>query len=74
MGLLDLQQGQTIALKITLHTNGALSVEGPIHDKAFCLAMLENAKDAVRNHGMPKGIHVPSRDVSIPEIIPKVVV
>ncbi len=54
-------------LTITLHPNGAMSIEGPIHDKKFCLAMLDNAKDAVRNHGRPnQGIVVPSRDVAVP--------
>lgn len=67
MGLLDLAPEVTVSLTVKLHANGALSVEGPVHDKKFCLAMLANAADAVRNHGKP-GIVVPSKDVQVPEI------
>lgn len=72
MGLLDIPvEAQPISMTITLHTNGALSVEGPVHDKKFCLAMLANAADAVRNHGKP-GLVVPARDVQVPEKVPYV--
>ena len=52
---------------ITIHENGAMSVEGPIDDKVYTLAVLENAKDAVRNHRSPSmvDIVVPSKDVVI---------
>lgn len=67
MGILDQVTGsQKVSLTVTLHENGALSVEGPIHDKKFCLAMLANAADAVRNHGKP-GLVVPARDVQVPD-------
>lgn len=66
MGLLDLPPQVTVSLTVKLHENGALSVEGPVHDKAFCLAMLQNAIDAVRNHNKP-GLVVPPKDVQLPE-------
>lgn len=65
MGLLDLPPAVKVAVTVTLHENGALSVEGPVHDKAFCVAMLENAIDAVRGHGRA-GLVVPSHDVQVP--------
>lgn len=71
MGLLDIPEAAAISLTVTLHANGALSVEGPVHDKKFCIAMLQNAVDAVRNHGKP-GIVVPSKDVGVPAQSPYV--
>ena len=68
----SLTPGEEIRVVVTLHPEGALSVEGAIHDKAFCIAMLENAIDAVRNHGMA-GLVVPSRDVSVPGLQSKVI-
>lgn len=73
----SLAPGERIEVKVTLHPHGALSVEGAIYDKAFCIAMLENAIDAVRNHGMAglagPGLAVPERDVSVPALKVKVV-
>lgn len=41
-----------VELRIRLHVGGALSVEGPMGDKAFCKRMLEEAWDAIRRqHG-----------------------
>jgi hypothetical protein len=59
-------------LHVRLHRNGALSVAGPIGNKDWCLAALENAKDAVRNHHgrkleTPGGILVPANDVEVPD-------
>lgn len=51
---------------ISVFEDGALSVEGPIGELQWVLAVLENAKDAVRNHHRPKSaIVVPGRDVSL---------
>lgn len=63
--------GERIEVKVVLHPNGALSVEGPIHDKRFCVAILQNAIDAVRNHGMRRELVVPERDVVVPLVAPK---
>lgn len=53
---------------ITCWEDGALSVEGPIDDKVYALAVLDNAKDAIRNHKDPRMVDVvvPSRDVEVP--------
>lgn len=61
--------GDPVAMefKIRMHKSGALSVIGPIEDKAFALAVLENAKDAVNNYHTRKSmLIVPGKDVSIP--------
>jgi hypothetical protein len=52
---------------IKIWENGALSIEGPIEDKMFALAVLENAKDAIRNHRNPSvvDILVPKKDVTL---------
>jgi hypothetical protein len=52
---------------ISIWDDGSLSVEGPIDDKVFALAVLENAKDAVRNHRRPDMVDliIPSKDISI---------
>jgi hypothetical protein len=56
----------TGVVTIKLWSDGAMSVEGPIEDTAFCLAVLENAKDAVRNHkSRREQVVVPARDVSV---------
>jgi hypothetical protein len=50
---------------ITIRENGALSIEGPIGNKEYTLAVLENAKDAVRNHRAQRMVDVPAHDVSL---------
>lgn len=65
--LLDGARREPMVLTITHYPNGAMSVEGPIDKTDYCLSLLENAKDAVRNHGRPRGeLVVPARDVGIP--------
>jgi hypothetical protein len=39
-----------IRLVIEVNDQGALSVNGPIHDKVLCYGLLEGAKDAIRQH------------------------
>lgn len=71
-----LPEGVQIRVTIDIHANGAMSVAGPIHDKEWMLALLDNAKDAVRNHHMPKsqqGIVIPDRDVAVPGLTEKAV-
>lgn len=55
-------------LVITVREDGAMSVEGPISEQAWCLAVLENAKDAVRNHHSLRAVVVPSADVTVPAL------
>jgi len=52
---------------ITHYDNGALQIEGQIEKKEYTLAVLENAKDAVRNHRRPGNVDliIPGKDVSI---------
>lgn len=52
-------------ITIKVFRNGALAVEGPVHEKEWCLAVLENAKDAVRNHHSPRPIVVPGKDTGL---------
>jgi hypothetical protein len=62
-----------VQLVIKVWSDGALSVEGPIEDKLWTLAALENAKDAVRNHRSPSMVDhvaVPKYDVTLPTAHP----
>lgn len=54
-----------VEIRVCVHASGALSVHGPIHDKPWMIAALSNAIDAVRNHGGPREIVVPGKDVSL---------
>lgn len=58
-------------IQIKIRRNGSMSTSGAINNLNYALAMLDNAKDAVRQyHGrMAAGskIIVPSKDVSVPE-------
>ena len=54
-----------VEIKVCVHANGALSVQGPIDDKPWMIAALTNAIDAVRNHSRPGEIIVPAKDVSL---------
>ena len=47
-----------IVLTITLGPGGQINVNGPIHDKMMCYAMLEFAKDLIRDY-KPSAITVP---------------
>jgi hypothetical protein len=60
-----LPAGVVVELRVCVHADGALSVKGPIDDKAWCIAALSNAIDAVRNHGSPGALIVPAKDVSL---------
>lgn len=55
----------TVQIVIKVHASGAMSVEGPLDEREWMLAALENAKDAVRNHRRASPIIVPPKDVSI---------
>lgn len=54
------------AIRIRLHANGAMQVDGNIGDVALALSMLDHAKDAVRNQLKSRNdIIVPGRDVDV---------
>ena len=54
----------SVTLTITLHANGALSVQGPVGDKALCTALLDNAREALKRTS-DKALIVPAYDVGI---------
>lgn len=60
-----LPSGVVVEIRVRVHADGALSVQGPIEDKAWTIAALNNAIDAVRNHGRPGALIVPPKDVSL---------
>jgi len=53
-------------ITVTVYDDGALSVEGPVEDPAWCVAALANAQDAVRNHHARRAVVVPPHDVAVP--------
>ena len=53
----------SVTLTITLHANGALSVGGPVGDRALCYALLDNARDAVKRQH-EKSLIIPAHDVA----------
>lgn len=65
--------GETIVAKIeiAIRKNGAMSVAGNIEDLQWALAMLDAAKDSVRNYHdrnamqKPGGLIIPARDTGI---------
>lgn len=59
--------GDEVAVKIVIkvHASGSMSVEGPLDEREWMLAALENAKDAVRNHRRNAPIIVPAKDVTL---------
>lgn len=59
----------TVVASITInyHDDGALSVAGNVGDQVLALALLDHAKDAIKNHKQPKPLIVPNRDVVVPQ-------
>lgn len=43
----------TRTLTISIDPQGKVEVNGPLHDKAGCYALLELAKDLIREHHQP---------------------
>ena len=60
----------TARIVIDVYEDGALSVRFPVNDKAWVLAALDNARDAVRgklrSDNGETGLIVPSTEVSLP--------
>jgi hypothetical protein len=75
---IDPGSGREITGQIVIKcwSDGALSVEGPTGDPWWCLAVLENAKDAIKNQQRRKGdrpVIIPAHDVDIiPSILPSI--
>lgn len=55
--------GVTLELTIRLHRNGAMSVQAPLGDPAFCKQLLEEAWEAIKRQTEPATVIVPERDV-----------
>lgn len=55
-----------VVMTITLNRNGSLTVDGPLSDKRFALALLDFARAAVQDMGMKSqnGLLIPAKDVS----------
>jgi hypothetical protein len=52
-----------LTLTIRLHADGAMSVEGPVADKAFCKQLLDEAWASIKRQPGPGDIIVPGIDV-----------
>lgn len=53
---------------VRLHANGMLTTQGHVGDKAFAVALLENAIDAIRSQVTERDkLVVPARDVDAPQ-------
>lgn len=68
----DLHGDQTVAvIEIRVRRNGAMSVAGDINNEAYALAMLDNARDSIRNHnarrriGERGGVIIPAKDTGL---------
>lgn len=56
----------TVCLTIRLHQNGAMSVEGPVSDRAFCKQLLDEAWEAIKRQTKDRPLIVtPSADVDV---------
>lgn len=58
-------------IEITVRRNGAMSTAGSIEDLPYALAMLDNARDAIksyhaRKHANGNGIIIPANDIGLP--------
>lgn len=53
----------TVTLTIRLHRNGAMSIEGPTGDVAFCKQLLDETWDAIKRNQRPVPLIVPGCDV-----------
>jgi hypothetical protein len=53
----------TLTLTVRLHANGAMSVEGPTGDKAFCRRLLDEAWAAINRQPTKGALIIPAHDV-----------
>ncbi len=57
----------TAELRIRMHSDGGLSIEGPLADKAWCLAVLDHAASSIRgSRSTANAILLPTNGVSLP--------
>jgi hypothetical protein len=64
--------GVIAKIEICVRRSGAMSTAGSIEDEAYALAVLDHAKDAIRQHHARKRakLIVPAKDVSLPALPP----
>jgi len=55
-------------LEICCRRNGSLSVGGDISNLPYALAILDNAKDALRNHHSRRPVVIPGKDTSFGDL------
>lgn len=48
-----------IVFTVTLRDDGRVGIDGPLDDHFFCLGLLEEAKEAVRNYTKAKAAKAP---------------
>ncbi len=58
-------QTQEVKLIISFSQDKGVQVQGPIQDKMLCYAMLEAARDAIKDYAGPPLIEVPRINVPI---------
>lgn len=57
---------KTHVIEIAIRRNGAMSIAGSINDRAFALAMLDSARDAINNHHKRgNNLIIPSHDTAL---------
>jgi hypothetical protein len=67
----DLHGDAVVAfIAIKVRRNGAMSVEGCIDEEAYALAMIDTARDTIRNHNQRKringgGLIIPAHDTAL---------
>lgn len=70
---IDTGDGRQLQFQIQINhwTDGAMSVEGNIENKEYALALLENAKQAIRDHHARKEgrLVVPGKDLSLTDVV-----
>ena len=61
----------TAYLQIAVRRNGAMSVAGCIENEQYAIAMLDAAKDSIRNHNarrrlqQPQGLIIPANETPL---------
>ena len=55
-------------LEIVCRRNGALSVGGDLGNLHYALSILDNAKDALRNHHSRRALIIPGKDTSLGDL------
>jgi len=61
-----MQRPPLVEIKVKVFEDGALSVEGPMSDKLWMVAALENAIDALKgNQKRQDNLIIPAHDVSL---------